>query len=318
MEAAENSGQLTLQAIYRLIPRSRLRELQALDTERMIGGLAFEWLGIAVAIWACERWFSLPLYLFTVLWISARILALGLVMHDGVHGLISRNRAANDWVTELFAAWPIFLSMRSYRIKHLAHHANLNTDQDPDWVAKEHPDWRFPMRPARLLTVLGKLATGIFVFDTFRVMSEKSALPQQRRKHPAPASYTAARAAFYVVVLGAILAAGHGGLLVKYWLVPIATGLQLLNRLRRVAEHSGIQGRPLELQTRTTLHGFWARLLLSPKNIAYHNEHHLYPGVPLYRLPELHRELMSHDLARESLHVTRSYLGVYRELVAGA
>ncbi len=95
----------------------------------------------------------------------------------------------------------------------------------------------------------------------------------------------------------------------------MATGVQLLNRVRRIAEHSGIPDRPLEIQTRTTIHGLGSRLFLSPKNIAYHNEHHLYPGVPLYRLPELHRELMSSPVARENLQVTHSYLGLYRELV---
>lgn len=301
--------------VQKLIPRERLRDYENLAGLTRFAGLAFEWVAILGAVWLCERHFSIPLYLVTVLWISARILALGLVMHDGVHGTVLRNRAWNDWVTELFAAWPVFISMRSYRVKHLAHHSHLNSDLDPDFVAKANPDWQFPMKPARLFGLLARLLTGFSVFSGYRVMSERAALPSQIGKARRSRGYLAARILYYAVILGAILALGGGWLFVKYWVVPIATGVQLLNRMRRIAEHSGIPGRSPEFQTRTTLHGFWSRLWLSPKNIAYHNEHHLYPRVPLYRLPELHRELMVNSLAVSSLHVTRSYIGVYRELV---
>jgi fatty acid desaturase len=174
------------------------------------------------------------------------------------------------------------------------------------------------MRPARLLWLMAKLTTGLSVFSNYRVMSEKAALPQQQKKGSSSWSYQLLRASYYCAILGALIYIGHGMLLLKYWAVPIATGTQLLNRMRRVAEHSGIEHRPLAFQTRTTLHGFGGRLLLSPKNIAFHNEHHLYPGIPYYRLPDLHKELMSHALAQRELHVTRSYVGVFRELVAGA
>jgi fatty acid desaturase len=316
-QAADAQAELSVQEIYKTIPRSTLTRLQTLSASKMIGGLAFEWLGIIGAIALCERYFSWPLYVVAVFWISARILALGLVMHDGVHGLNSRNRALNDWVTECFAAWPIFISMRSYRVKHLAHHANLNTDQDPDWVAKAgHPDWGFPMARGEFFVLSLRLLTGAAVFSGYRVMSEKAALPAQQELRSARSwSYTALRAAYYLAAIGAIFYFGGGWLALKYWIVPVVTSVQLLNRVRRIAEHSGLAHRPLAFQTRTIIHGFWSRLWLSPKNIAFHNEHHFYPGVPLYRLPELHTELMKSEIARTNLHVTHSYAGLYHELV---
>ena len=47
----------------------------------------------------------------------------------------------------------------------------------------------------------------------------------------------------------------------------------------------------------------------------YHIEHHFFPSVPFYRLPELHALLMSKPGYREGAHVTRTYWGVLEESV---
>jgi len=59
-------------------------------------------------------------------------------------------------------------------------------------------------------------------------------------------------------------------------------------------------------------------LFVAPKNVNYHIEHHFYPSVPFYRLPELHRVLMSKAEFKDSVHVTRSYFGVLRECLGEA
>ena len=301
--------------IQQLIPAAQRRMFRRLSVSRSVVGLSAEWAGIVVAILLCERYFSIPLYLFSVLWISARILGLGLFMHDGVHGLVAKSRYWNDWISELFAAWPLFISARSYRVKHLAHHANLNTADDPDWIAKSNPDWRFPMSPRRLFGILLRYLTGMAFIDSYRQMSANAALTAHMQSRGNAKTYHCLRILYYLLLACLLWYSGFGMLFLKYWIVPLATGLQLLNGMRRIAEHSAISNHSALWQTRTTIHGFWSRLFLSPKNIAYHNEHHLFPNVPWYRLPELHRKLMQHSLARATLQVTRSYAGVYLELI---
>lgn len=44
--------------------------------------------------------------------------------------------------------------------------------------------------------------------------------------------------------------------------------------------------------TRTTIPTFLEALFILPRNIGYHIEHHWYPSVPFYRLPDLHLQLM--------------------------
>ena len=88
-----------------------------------------------------------------------------------------------------------------------------------------------------------------------------------------------------------------GIILVLYWLIPFFTWTQIANRLRRVAEHSAVEGKSYDLQTRTTKHGILVRIFLSPKFISYHNEHHIYPGIPCYNLRKAHVFLMKMNLS---------------------
>jgi fatty acid desaturase len=94
------------------------------------------------------------------------------------------------------------------------------------------------------------------------------------------------------------------------------TWLVLIMRIRSIAEHHAIDGRdnayPL---TRTTEATWLERIFLAPKNVNYHIEHHFFPSVPFYRLPELHTILMSKPGFREGAHLTRTYWGVLEESV---
>jgi fatty acid desaturase len=49
----------------------------------------------------------------------------------------------------------------------------------------------------------------------------------------------------------------------------------------------------------------------------YHLEHHLYPGVPCYRLGRIHRLLKSNGTyQRESPPIESRFFGAYRKLAA--
>jgi fatty acid desaturase len=103
--------------------------------------------------------------------------------------------------------------------------------------------------------------------------------------------------------------------LLLYWIIPFATWTQVANRLRRIAEHSSIEGYDHSMQTRTTTHNWFVRLFFAPKNINLHNEHHLCPGVPCYNLPKLHKEFMNNEDIRNSLYVSKSYKDVYNDCI---
>jgi fatty acid desaturase len=296
-----------------LIGKDRLKDLHYVNTTRGIFSIVSEWVLILSTAYFCESYFSWPLYVACTIFIGARLLALGLIMHESVHHLISRNKWVNDFLAELFCAWPLFISMRSYRVKHLAHHIWLNTDQDPDYVAKSDRNWQFPMSVAEFMRLILLQLSGVGIVETFKVMSSKQ---MKNKKAPTPLWYHAARISFYLVVVTSFVYAGKGMLLLKYWIIPFATWTQFANRLRRIAEHSGIRDKALALQTRTTRHSYLMRLLLAPKNISYHCEHHLYPGIPCYNLPKVHEELLKHEIVKDSFYVSNSYLDVFKDCIA--
>jgi fatty acid desaturase len=124
----------------------------------------------------------------------------------------------------------------------------------------------------------------------------------------------AARLVFLAILAGGVLASGLAVPFLLFWVVPFLTWLQLVLRVRSVAEHFGIEGREgAYAGTRTTLASAFDRLFIAPRSAGYHFEHHLYPSVPLHRLAELHHRLMEVPDYRRSVHLTRGYWNVLRE-----
>lgn len=65
-------------------------------------------------------------------------------------------------------------------------------------------------------------------------------------------------------------------------------------------------------QARTRTSPFFTALFLGTN---YHLEHHLYPSVPCYRLPRVHRILQEQGLLSEA-HVETTIRGAYRHATA--
>jgi fatty acid desaturase len=97
------------------------------------------------------------------------------------------------------------------------------------------------------------------------------------------------------------------GVLLWYWLLPLALGLPFL-RLYLLAEHTGCSEDDDGLtNTRTTISTWPVRFLMW--NLPYHAEHHLFPSIPFHQLPAAHRQLRGW-LA----FLASGYVGVNREL----
>ena len=260
--------------IRKIIPNKKVRELHKVSDWKGILSIFFEWSLIIACIILSETYFSWYFYPIVVMFLGARYLALGLIMHESVHNLVSKNSFVNDWLSEIFCSWPMLISMRSYKIKHLAHHAWLNTDDDPDFTSKADENWKYPMMRHKFFKILITQLSGFGIFETLKVMSSSK---MKVKKPKTPLRYHLMRISFYLIITGLFLFFNRGLILILYWLIPFFTWTQIANRLRRVAEHSAVEGKSHDLQTRTTKHGILARIFLSPKFISFHNEHHIYP-----------------------------------------
>lgn len=89
----------------------RLRHLTRLDGRRAALHIALEWTGIVAGAALAEQFFSPIVWALACVWIGSRLHALGIMAHDGTHGLLVPNRALNDLIVEVFLAWPVFLSL---------------------------------------------------------------------------------------------------------------------------------------------------------------------------------------------------------------
>jgi fatty acid desaturase len=288
----------------------RLSQLRPLVSSAHI---ALEWSLMLAAAIACWQFWHPALYVLTVAFIGARQHALIVLAHEAAHWRLFRRRAVNDWVGELLLAWPFVLfTMQAYRRNHLPHHRHINTEQDPDWVRKQNSEWRFPMGRwalARLL-ILDMLGVGFakFVMVATRLPRNPGADANQGK------AFKIGRLLF-LLATAVMLTVLHLWIpYLLFWVVPYITWMQLCFHVRSIAEHFAIHGRSgIYAQTRTVLPTWLERVFVLPKNANYHLEHHLFPSVPFYRLPELHRELMSQEAYRDSAHLSRGYFSVLRE-----
>ncbi|MDF1662757.1 MAG: fatty acid desaturase family protein [Planctomycetota bacterium] len=289
----------------------KVRELSRLSTARGLWAVGVEWLGIALSIGLCEM-MERPLWLIilTVIWIGARLHGLGVLLHEATHHRLAKSRWLNEVLGDLFCAFPIGVSLASYRANHLAHHQFTNTDKDPDSLRKKSADWVFPKPPSQIFMLFLRDALGMNVIGHLRGVREMSGNSKLRSRR------SKLRLIAYLSIVALAIATETWPLFLLYWLLPTISWLQVVLRLRSMAEHFGlgVQG---PSATRTTYASFFERLFLAPHNVGYHLDHHLFPSVPAYRLPELHKQLLEVPAFQEGAHRSPSYWAVLKECSGG-
>ncbi len=287
------------------VPVDRLRALSRVSSWRGTLDVAGEWLGVALAIGLCEWSGNLWLLPVAVLWIGARMHAMGVLMHEATHYRLFRNRRLNDFVGDWLLARPLGISLAGYRSNHLAHHRRVNGEGDPDRQRKRGPDWHFPKSAWGLVWLFFRDLCGWNIPEHVRGVKDLSQDQAGRWRRLLPP----------LIVVGGLVALGWGVQFLIYWLLPMLTWFQAILRLRSIAEHFGVPNSHALNASRTTRIGGLTRLWVAPKHVEYHLEHHLYPSVPHYRLPALARLLEADEEYRARAHRSDGYLAVLREVM---
>lgn len=292
-----------------------VRELSAIDPLRSTVAIASEWTGIILAVVLYQRYLH-PIFLpLVIMWIGARQHALAILMHEATHYLLFKNRRLNAVVSELFLAWPLFITTQTYRPSHFAHHRHVNTEKDPDLMRKQSSasEWEFPKSWGALVRLLVK---DVFGLNTRQLVSDFDDMwDQKAAKKTGVDAYVVARMLYYILALSAVTYFRVWPMFLLLWVVPILTWLKMIMRIRSIAEHFAIENDHVYTQSRTTLPSLFERLFVAPRHVSFHLEHHLYPSVPYFRLPQLHAVLMKDAIFQSRAHVTSTYLGVLKECV---
>lgn len=303
----------------RLLDGSVVKRLSRRRAIYWLAAVLREWITIAAIMAIAAAWENVLVWIAAVFVIGSRQHALAVLVHDGAHFLVARSRAWNDGLSNYLAAYPLFFAVQGYRTHHLEHHRRLETPGDPEQITvNAYPrEFTFPMSRGRLYWLMFRDLIGGSIKPMSTLIDYVWAVPGPRRPH------VARILALHAFVAAAALVAGHIVVYLVLWVVPAFTSFTLFFRLRTAAEHSGI-GRAEErytrssvdplATTRTFLSGPIVGYLMSPCNISYHTEHHLYPSVPWFRLPALRRELLATREYAQRSHVTRGFSALMSEL----
>ncbi|MCB0850689.1 MAG: fatty acid desaturase family protein [Bacteroidetes bacterium] len=291
---------------------AELKKLYRIQSYKHGAAIAFNWIVIALTIWLCVTYFNPFLYILAIIIIGARQHALAILMHDATHYRFLKNKKWNDIMTNVLTTYFLFTSIEKYRQNHLRHHRHLNTEDDPDWIAKlGRQEFTFPKTKKEfLITLLSYFSLYMGVRDAIWIIHRFS-VPKGDKKVFHQAENTPLKITFYVTLAILLTVLGLWSTFFFYWIIPYFSTFFMFQYIRSVAEHFGdLEYDDLLGSTRTVIKiNPIERFFLAPHNVGYHLEHHLYPAVPFYHLPSLHKQLMANEPYAENAHLTSGYIG---------
>jgi fatty acid desaturase len=178
-------------------------------------------------------------------------------------------------------AVPSGISASQFTRWHLDHHAELGSDEgDPK---RHHLSPKVNARWFKLLYC----SPALFPIYFRAARKESATYPvtlQQRIALERRVSIAA-----HLAVLALIWTLAGGAAAARAYLVPVFFVFPIAFTLNRLGQHYSVDpGDPAGWSTLVRGHWFWDLAFL---NSDYHLEHHYFPGVPFYRLPELQRAL---------------------------
>ena len=242
--------------------------------------------------------------------VGTRQLGLFVLMYDAAHGLLNPNRRINDRADMWFGG----SELHFYRPYHLQHHRFVQQTADPDLVLSAP----FPVSSASLRRKIVRDLTGqTFFKQRFGPLADKiRALKPNESVWTSIALEMKAQSVFLITnTIGFALftAAGLWWAWLLMWLLPMATWLPLVSRLRNIAEHALIVENstdPLR-HARTTHVNFFERALIAPYWVNYHCEYHMFTHIPCWHLAKAHRLLASKGVTQH-MEVQPGYRAVLR------
>ncbi len=294
-----------------------LRELSRPSGVRTVVSLFVDW-GLISALLTLVIVAPHPLtYVLAFIGIGRQQLALAIMMHDAAHRRLFHKAKINDFVGQFLTAAPLAFSMFSYRSLHLKHHTNPLASDDPDISLIGG----YPISRTSLIRKLARDAIGISYFKFVRYFHHNRARMKKAPKSPQNKSeqFSLPMIIFSILLmnglmLSVLLLLGHGWIYLLFWLLPAWTVLQVLLRIRGIAEHAGYQQNSDQRVNARTVINPLQTFFFAPHNVNYHIEHHLYPSVPHYHLAKVHRHLKVRNRLPEK-NVFDGYGSVLRELV---
>jgi fatty acid desaturase len=253
------------------------------------------------AVWI-DRWYTWVVAFLLMGRAHAQFAAL---MHEAAHRLLFRNRAVNDWMGRWLLGFPAFTPIDLYRRGHMAHHRDEFGPDEPDIpLYRGYPIARDSLRRKLTRDATGRTGWKLFKGLLRGVNTSDAAVRSQARR--------IVGVQLLLIAIGVAL--GHPWVYFLLWLAPFLTVWRVINRLRSIAEHGGMQRSKDRRLTSHTVRQTWpARFALVPYHIGWHLAHHVDSGIPMANLPKFHAELRRTGYVTDGLEY-RSYTQLWSKL----
>ncbi|WP_031358738.1 fatty acid desaturase [Caballeronia sordidicola] len=273
---------------------------------RSLATIFFDWAIIIFAAWITYR-IGACMAVLALLAIGNRQRALGNLLHEASHQILSARRKVNDWIARLLLAPPLFSDLTRYRIQHAQHHAWLGDPvRDPDYLPRakyEQRHWfstyaRVLCDPANwIASLLGhlvgkRLSLAQWLAITLWWIAYEGMLDMFVGMH---------FAIFFLAL----------------WIAAKASVFHAITAFREMIDHYGLESGGIFLRTRETPSLGLLSVLIHPHHNGYHLTHHLFPRIPYHHLPRVHAQLQKVSLFRKRSIVCEAYVRGSRACVNG-
>jgi fatty acid desaturase len=264
------------------LPAPELRaELRKIADVRNVGSVLLAWTQALGTIGAAV-WIGHPLaYVAAFILMGPAFARFAIIGHEAAHKLLFTNKRVNDFVGRWLLAYPSFVPLDQYRRGHFAHHKDEFGPNEPDLNLYNG----YPITAASFRRKLWRDARGTSGWKNLKGLLGALRSPSSR-------SIALRILVMQVPLVVAAVLVGRWWLYPLLWLGPWMTTWRVINRLRSIAEHGGMQRSKDRRQTTHHVHQSWlARFWIVPLNTGWHLAHHVDMGVPWRNLPRLHAEL---------------------------
>jgi fatty acid desaturase len=306
------------EALPDVLPTERLSELgrpapemraylRRVPNGRNVVTVALAWVQsfgvVAVAAWI-DRWWA---YAIAFLLLGRAFALLNILGHEAAHRLLFTSKRVNDFVGRWLLAYPAFTAFDLYRRSHMAHHRDEFGPDEPDLGLYSG----YPISRASMRRKLVRDAFGTSGWKNLTPLFKALTKPSSRS---VAARILAVQAALWVAFT---VLSGRWWLYPLLWFAPWMTVWRVINRLRAIAEHAGMERstdrrRTTHVVRQTPLARFW----MVPYNTGWHLAHHVDMGIPFRRLPDLHRELVEAGWVTPALEYP-NYRSLWKALASG-
>ena len=279
--------------------------------------VAHAWLVIFSLLFVYTLFPSFIFYLVIITFIAGRQLGLAILMHEGAHGLIANNVKFNNYISQLFCAFPMAVDTYDYRHYHLKHHRHTQTEDDPDLVLSKP----FPITKNSFIRKMLRDLSGITGikqrYQSIQRTFDNDTVKVDGKEISGFKSKTTLRgillSQFLIFISMSIV--GSWWYYFAFWLVPALTIFQFFYRIRNIAEHAVVPNDCDDFNNARTTHAsFIERCFVAPYYVNYHLEHHLFMFVPCYKLKHAHNLLLAKKYT-DRMEIKKGYIPLLKSIL---